>query len=513
MCFWCMLREGAWPWASPPTDFPLQHDLSFQSAGYDRSPAHWQFVESECQKEFDAGRYSHPFPALLPGMACMPIHVVERKGKLRLVTDQSARPHLLNSLIPKDCHAVPLCGLLQFGYNLCKSHRRAHRRKINIFKCDVKSAYRLVPMHPFWQMLQVTRLPDGRYAVNRNNVFGSGASGHCWWSIMSLILWVARTHFNCQNLLDYVDDVWSDEYAPNMLLYPRYRMLLPRKQVRLLNCFDELDVPHDAPKQTFGGVQPVIGLDVDGNLLTITMPPPSKSDLLLALEDFCRNDNGQICITRTICQCYALAGHVNWALNVFPPLHPGLASLYATLGGSYIPSRRVYINDAIRHDLLWLANRIRASDGIFMLESVAWRADEADLTLYLDACLTHFGFWSTPLFFAFHAPTLPTCADDPIFFHEAFTAVCAIHWACTSGALGVRQIVLYTNNMNTVDMFNSLHARDHYNELLKVVIDLLMRHEVDLWVLNVPEIKKILMINCIYEFGWHSKPPAGTAYP
>ena len=48
-----------------------------------------EFFESECRKERDAGRYSESFPKLLPGMACMPTYVIERKGKKRLITDQT----------------------------------------------------------------------------------------------------------------------------------------------------------------------------------------------------------------------------------------------------------------------------------------------------------------------------------------------------------------------------------------------------------------------------------------
>ena len=64
-------------------------------------------------------------------------------------------------------------------------------------------------MHPLWQMLQAIRLPDGNFAINRCNVFGGGASGRCWWSVMSLILWIAQHHYGCHDLLNYMDDVFS----------------------------------------------------------------------------------------------------------------------------------------------------------------------------------------------------------------------------------------------------------------------------------------------------------------
>ena len=39
--------------------------------------------------------------------------------------------------------------------------------------------------------------------------------------------------------------------------------------------------------------------------------------------------------------------------------------------------------------------------------------------------------------------------------------------------------------MNTVDIFHSLKAWDLYNELLKIAIDFLMEHKLDLQVLHI----------------------------
>ena len=65
--------------------------------------------------------YSSSFLALLPGMAYMLMYVIERKGKMWLITDQNCVHDLLMSLIllvEKNDHAVPLCNLQQFGYFL-----------------------------------------------------------------------------------------------------------------------------------------------------------------------------------------------------------------------------------------------------------------------------------------------------------------------------------------------------------------------------------------------------------
>lgn len=109
----------------------------------------------------------------------MPTYVVKRGKKCHLVTDHSAEPYALNLLISKKDHAVPLCGLQQFGYALCHAWALSSD-PIVIFKLDVSQAYWHIPMSPFWQMLQAVKLPNGLYAINCNNVFGGAASGHCW---------------------------------------------------------------------------------------------------------------------------------------------------------------------------------------------------------------------------------------------------------------------------------------------------------------------------------------------
>ena len=135
------------------------------------------------------------------------------------------------------------------------------------------------------------------------------------------------------------------------------------------------------------------------------------------------------------------------------------------MSGPFVPHRSVHINVAIFCDLLWLVQRIHSSDGVFLLQSLAWHADEANLTLYTDASLTGFGFWSPQHPITFYGANLPTNTDAPIFFHEAIAVARAVHWACHHGIPLQCHLVIRTNSMNTVDVFNTLQVRNHYNEI------------------------------------------------
>ena len=243
---------------------------------------------------------------------------------------------------------------------------------------------------------------------------------------------------------------------------------------------DAVDVPHDRIKQLYGLSLPVIGLEVHGNELRITMPPLAKQELVDAIDLFCSSSS------RTLRQCQALAGYVNWALNVYPKLRPGLALLYAKIGGEFHPHRSISLNAQVRRDLLWLAKRIRSSDGVFLLESIAWRMDEADITIESDACLTGFGFWCRELNKGFYAGTLSNISPTHNFFHEAYAVVCAFHWVCSEGIEGLRRVIIKSDNTNTVDIFNSLKAHSIYSDLLKFAVELLMTFDVELRVVHVP---------------------------
>jgi hypothetical protein len=48
------------------------------------------------------------------------------------------------------------------------------------------------------------------------------------------------------------------------------------------------------------------------------------------------------------------------------------------------------------------------------------------------------------------------------------------------------RIAIYTDNSNTVDLFNTLHAQPLYNPLLITAVNLLLDHGVDLRVFHIP---------------------------
>jgi hypothetical protein len=81
-------------------------------------------------------------------------------------------------------------------------------------------------------------------------------------------------------------------------------------------------------------------------------------------------------------------------------------------------------------------------------------------------------------------------ADPPtgtIFFFEALYVVSTLLWDCERLPAGPHtlRVTIFTDNQNTVNIFNSLCATPHYNLLLPTAVDDLIKYNVDLHVLHV----------------------------
>jgi hypothetical protein len=96
-------------------------------------------------------------------MYCMPIYAVPKphSADLRLVTDQSYGKFLPNSMINHDrVTGFPLDNMVLFGEMLMNLERREPGKEKVVSKSDVSEAYRILPMHPRWQIKQATRIDD-----------------------------------------------------------------------------------------------------------------------------------------------------------------------------------------------------------------------------------------------------------------------------------------------------------------------------------------------------------------
>jgi len=111
------LREGFWPWADMLKDgYPTTFDGARPTPA---DPCKAAFIREQCDIKIAKNHFSLAFGHdLLPGMYCMPAHAVPKPNSsdLHMVTDHSAGPHSLNSMIDHErVTGFPLDNITHMG--------------------------------------------------------------------------------------------------------------------------------------------------------------------------------------------------------------------------------------------------------------------------------------------------------------------------------------------------------------------------------------------------------------
>jgi hypothetical protein len=424
-------------------------------------------------------------PDLLPGMYSTPIHAVPKgESDLQLVTDQSTGNFSLNSMIlHEDIMGTPLNNLKDLGDALLQFRCEFGPVQLTLFKSDIAEAFCLMPFHFHWQIKQIN-IVDGMRLVDRNVPFGGCGSSKIWCSFNVLVIWIAINVKGIELLFAYVDDEFSFDLTGNVSYYAKYNKYLPKKQTKLLQLWDELGIPHKEKKQLSGTPLKIIGFDVDANKLTYTMSEIWKKELIVAIRHF-TSLSGTKGRRFSLCDFQRLAGWSNWAFNVFPLLKPGLSSLYTKTTGKQKANAKIWVNNTIRDDLNWMADHMEKSDGVHLLKNLDWDPAEADATIFCDTSLLGMGFWYPELLLGYHCPIDFEAPSDVIFFFEAL-CVCSAFHDVVGLSIETKTLVIYTDNTNTVDIFNSLCASEAYNPILKSAIDVALKHGINFRVLHVP---------------------------
>jgi hypothetical protein len=146
-------------------------------------------------------------------------------------------------MIPRNTHATyPLDNLHLLGEVLLSRYTQGLNNPI-LYKSDVAEAYRLMPMHPTWQVKQAVRI-DGELHIDRCGVFGGRKSGDYSVTFHSLVCWIAREIKGIPLLQVYSDDFYGLNKGDDFTFYPPYKKHLPTNQYRLLCLWDELGIPH-----------------------------------------------------------------------------------------------------------------------------------------------------------------------------------------------------------------------------------------------------------------------------
>ena len=102
------------------------------------------------------------------------------------------------------------------------------------------------------------------------------------------------------------------------------------------------------------------------------------------------------------------------------------------------------------------------------------------------------GFWFPSLHLAFQAELSGDEPGQTIFFFKALMVVGAIHEAVNQVEQG-GWITIFSDNLNTVQMFNSLATLPSMNWLLLLSVDLVLHRDVDFCVFHISGSKNMVV--------------------
>ncbi|KAJ7706776.1 hypothetical protein B0H17DRAFT_918613, partial [Mycena rosella] len=101
--------------------------------------------------------------------------------------------------------------------------------------------------------------------------------------------------------------------------------------------------------------------------------------------------------------------------------------------------------------------------------------------------------------------------DDLIFYLEVFCVAWCLDLitdlVCANGTVVVCRIMIWTDNKNTFDIFNSLRMKPLYNEILKYAVNILINNNFKLHVLLLSG-KKNVVANALSH--WHNNVATNT---
>ena len=165
---------------------------------------HLEVVEQYIHKEQAAGRFLGPFPP----SAFPHIHVshfgIIPKGRAprswRLITDLS----FPTGASVNDGISPPLCSLQYTSVDKMARAAQVHGRRALLAKVDVKSAYRLVPVHPDDRLLLTVQW-KGETFVDAMLPFGLRSAPKIFTAVADAVEWCVRQQGVC-GIDHYLDD-------------------------------------------------------------------------------------------------------------------------------------------------------------------------------------------------------------------------------------------------------------------------------------------------------------------
>ena len=325
-------------------------------------------------------------------------------------------------------------------------------------KSDIKSAFRIIPIHPTDRHLLGMKWMDEYYF---DNCLPMGCSSSCniFETFSTSLEWIVRKHCPGVGIVHVLDDFLfvteTEQQCQNVLS-------------KFLYICEDIGVPI-APDKTVGPTQslPFVGIDLNSCLMTASLPDEKVVKFLEAIEECLTSKNITVKKLQSIC------GMLNFACGVLPQARAFIRRLYDLGVGMSQPYYKVKMTKSVKADLqVWKSLLLYYNSKNIMLD-FKWISNQ-QLKLYTDAAST-LGFGGYFGQYWFHGLWSDTCRGMNIALLELYPIVLAIYlWY---KHLKNKCITIHSDNMAVVHIINTSTSKD--SNIMKLVRKLVLKCMLD----------------------------------
>ena len=432
---------------------------------------HPEVVQDYLDRECKAGRLVGPFKQTdLPMIHCSPFGVIPKKGQdaWRLIVDLSSpKGRSVNDGIREELASLSYVTIDQVCNKILELGQGT-----SMAKTDVKSAFRIVPIHPGDRELLGLNWNDSLF-IDTTLPFGLRSAPKIFNAIADAAQFIGIQE-GIRFMTHYLDD---------FLILGRTGEECEKSLVLFQNVCNKLGIPL-APEKTAGPSTALefLGIIIDTGNLTIRLPDRKKRDLQQIIAELSRRKSA------TKEELQSLAGKLQHATKVVKPGHCFIRTAYE-LGSlrkrAYDPIR---ITRDLRTDLAWWSIFLNQWQGT----SLMWDHlhHHTEVIVYSDAS----GSWGCGALSAhswIQHQWLPETGDISIAHKELVPIVIACFlW----GKQWSRKVVqFYCDNESVTLMLNELSSRKKgLIHLLRCVIFLAAKHSFWFFATHIPGKDNIL---------------------
>ena len=404
-------------------------------------------------KEVHLGRMAGPFiSSPIPNLKISPIGLVPKSepGSFRLIHNLSyPSTTSVNEGIDKQYCSVRYSSFDDAIQLVVRAGKGAF-----LAKADVKSAFRLLPVHPSDFCLLGIEL-ENKIFIDKALPMGASCAPALFESFSTFLEWALRFRTGSDMVCHYADD---------FLFVGRAKVGGHVACDRLLQSFGdlcaELGVPLAEEKTVFPStVLTFLGLEIDTVALTVSVPAGKLSEIRLKTQAAVRSKK------LTLRSLQSLIGSLSFICRAVAPGRAFLRRLIDLLSGCNKPWHKIRLSRGAKADLqMWLVF-LEKFNGKAIISDQFWVQD-SDIQLFTDASGgIGFGGYFGGRWFSGPWPAAVLSASHSIAWLEFFPVVVAL--TLWGSFLAGKRVLIRSDNTAVVSIINKQTSK--CNKIMRLV--------------------------------------------